>query len=43
MKMKNPKSVGDYRSEADDLTCAENQEELEKVMVMRNKANETYG
>jgi hypothetical protein len=27
-KMKNPKSVGEYRSETDDLTCAENQKEL---------------
>ncbi|RNC71452.1 MAG: peptidylprolyl isomerase [Desulfuromonadales bacterium] len=27
-KMKNPKSVGEYRPETDDLTCAENREEL---------------
>jgi hypothetical protein len=27
-KMKNPKSVGEYRSEADDLTCAGDQKEL---------------
>jgi hypothetical protein len=27
-KMKNPKSVGEYRPEADDLTCAKSQEEL---------------
>jgi len=27
-KMKNPKSVGEYRSEADDLTCSLNTEEL---------------
>ena len=27
-KMKNPKSVGEYRSEADDLTCSQNPEEL---------------
>jgi len=27
-KMKNPKSEGDYRPEADDLTCAENDNEL---------------
>jgi hypothetical protein len=27
-KMKNPKSEGDYRPEADDLTCAENDAEL---------------
>jgi hypothetical protein len=27
-KMKNPKSVGEYRPEADDLTCAGSQEEL---------------
>jgi hypothetical protein len=27
-KMKNPKSVGEYRSEADDLTCAGSPEEL---------------
>ena len=27
-KIKNPKSVGEYRSEADDLTCSKNTEEL---------------
>jgi hypothetical protein len=27
-KIKNPKSVGEYRSEADDLTCSQNSEEL---------------
>ena len=27
-KMKNPKSAGEYRSEADDLTCSEDREEL---------------
>jgi hypothetical protein len=27
-KMKNPKSIGEYRSEADDLTCSQNPEEL---------------
>jgi hypothetical protein len=27
-KMKNPKSVGEYKPEADDLTCSGNQEEL---------------
>lgn len=27
-KMKNPKSVGEYKPEADDLTCAENRDEL---------------
>jgi hypothetical protein len=27
-KMKNPKSSGEYRPEADDLTCSENREEL---------------
>lgn len=27
-KIKNPKSVGEYRSEADDLTCSQNQKEL---------------
>jgi hypothetical protein len=27
-KIKNPKSAGEYRSEASDLTCSENQEEL---------------
>lgn len=27
-KMKNPKSVGEYQSESDDLTCAENGKEL---------------
>ncbi len=27
-KMKNPKSVGEYRSEAEDLTCSEDQAEL---------------
>ena len=27
-KMKNPKSVGEYRPEADDLTCSENRDEL---------------
>ncbi len=27
-KMKNPKSVGEYKPEAEDLTCSENQEEL---------------
>jgi hypothetical protein len=27
-KMKNPKSIGEYRSEADDLTCSQNSEEL---------------
>ena len=27
-KMKNPKSVGEYRPEADDLTCSENRNEL---------------
>ena len=27
-KIKNPKSVGEYKSEADDLTCSQNQEEL---------------
>ncbi len=27
-KMKNPKSLGDYKPEADDLACARNQEEL---------------
>jgi hypothetical protein len=27
-KLKNPKSVGEYQSEADDLTCAENGKEL---------------
>jgi len=27
-KIKNPKSVGEYRSEADNLTCSENKEEL---------------
>jgi hypothetical protein len=26
--MKNPKSMGEYQSEADDLTCAENGKEL---------------
>jgi len=27
-KMKNPKSVGEYKAEADDLTCSENNKEL---------------
>ncbi len=27
-KIKNPKSVGEYRPETDDLTCSENQDEL---------------
>jgi hypothetical protein len=27
-KMKNPKSVGEYQAEADDLTCSENRKEL---------------
>ncbi len=27
-KMENPKSIGEYRSEADDLTCSQNPEEL---------------
>ena len=30
-KMKNPKSVGEYRPETDDLTCSENQERAGRV------------
>jgi hypothetical protein len=31
-KIKNPKSVGEYRSEANDLTCSQNQDELGRYL-----------
>lgn len=42
-KMKNPKSTGEYRPETDELTCAENQEELGGYLEKHPNRGMPYG
>lgn len=42
-KMKNPKSAGEYRSEADDLTCSENGKELGEYLEKHPNRGMPFG
>lgn len=42
-KMKNPKSKGSYRPEADDLTCASNHQELDSYLKKHPNKGMPYG
>jgi Fatty acid cis/trans isomerase (CTI) len=42
-KMKNPKSVGEYRPETDELTCSENQKELGGFLKKHPNRGMPYG
>jgi hypothetical protein len=42
-KMKNPKSAGEYRPEADDLTCAQNRDELGEFLEKHPNQGMPFG
>jgi len=42
-KMKNPKSLGEYKPEADDLTCAENKSELAEYLEKHPNGGMPFG